>query len=44
MGCDNVNEIYRTNSNVFDMICDAFVFGYAQGIKSAKAEIRKAAK
>ena len=43
MGCDNVNEIYRTNSNVFDMICDAFVFGYAQGIKSAKAEIRKAA-
>lgn len=43
MGYENVREIYRINSNVCDMICDAFAFGYAQGIKAAKAETRKAA-
>lgn len=43
MGYENVREIYRINSNVCDMICDAFAFGYAQGIKAAKAEMRKAA-
>ncbi len=44
MGYENVTEIYRTNSSVCDMICDAFAFGYAQGIKAANAEMRKAAK
>ena len=44
MGYENVTEIYRTNSSVCDMIWDAFAFGYAQGIKAANAEMRKAAK
>lgn len=40
----NINEIYRTNSGEFDMICDAFTFGYAQGRNATLSEIRKAAK
>lgn len=30
--------------NTFNMICDAFAFGYAQGRKATKSELRKAAK
>lgn len=44
MGYENIKEIYRTNSGVCDMICDAFAFGYAQGRKATLSEIRKAAK
>lgn len=40
----NIDEIYRTNSGVSNMICDAFTFGYAQGRKATLSEIRKAAK
>ncbi len=42
--CSNLDEIYRTNSCEFNMIYDAFTFGYAQGRKATLSEIRKAAK
>lgn len=44
MSCNNINDIYHSNKNTFDMICDAFIFGYAQGTKATKSKLRKAAK
>lgn len=44
MAHNNVNDIYQNNKNEFDMICDAFTFGYAQGRKAMKSELRKVAK
>nr|DAE24667.1 MAG TPA: hypothetical protein [Siphoviridae sp. ctvFN21] len=44
MSHTNINEIYTNNTNLFDMLCDAFNFGYAQGRKATLSEIRKAAK
>lgn len=42
MSHTNINEIYNNNTNLFDMLCDAFNFGYAQGSKATKVEMRKA--
>lgn len=33
---DNVVAIKNNSNNYFDMICNAFVFGYAQGVKAQK--------
>ena len=44
MSCANLNDIYANNKSLFDMLCDAFNFGYAQGTKAAKAEMRKETK
>lgn len=38
----NVIEIYEDSSGIFDMISNSFRFGYLQGMKAAKAEMRKA--
>ncbi len=42
MRMSNVKEIYENSANSFDMICTSFRFGYLQGMKAAKAEMRKA--
>lgn len=36
-----VLEIANRNDNLFWTIADSFAFGYAQGMKAAKAEMRK---
>lgn len=38
----NIEDIYKNNTNVVEMIIDAFVFGYAQGSKAErKAQSKK---
>ena len=37
----NSNNIYRNSNNPFDMIINAFKFGYIQGFKAAKADNNK---
>ena len=41
MSFENVSEIYNTYGGNFEVICCSFKFGYLQGIKTAKAEMRK---
>lgn len=38
---ENIKDIYVASDNVFDLICNGFRFGYMQGMKVAKAELRK---
>lgn len=38
----NVNDLYASSANPFDLICNSFRFGYMQGTKAAKAEMKKA--
>ena len=33
---NDILEIKNSTNNKFDMICNAFVFGYAQGVKAQK--------
>lgn len=33
---ENIFNIKNISNNYFDMICNAFVFGYAQGVKAQK--------
>lgn len=37
----NMNEIYQSSSDAYDMICNGFRFGYMQGLKAAEARMRK---
>ena len=37
----NVDDIYRESDSTFDMILNGFNFGYMQGMKAARAEIKK---
>ena len=41
MTCENIREIYDTYGGSFDVICCSFRFGYLQGTKAAKAEMKK---
>lgn len=41
MSLDNINDIYYNSNNAFDMIVNAFKFGYVQGTKATKAYIKK---
>lgn len=41
MSVDNIAEIYEASNDSFEMICNGFKFGYMQGMKAAKAEMRK---
>lgn len=41
MSLDNLNDIYYNSDNAFEMICNAFKFGYVQGAKATKACIKK---
>lgn len=40
----NIMDIVYSSSGRFDLACNAFTFGYAQGMKAAKAEMKKAVK
>lgn len=37
----NIKQIEEENQNLFGVISDSFRFGYAQGMKAARAELRK---
>lgn len=37
---NNIDDIYRESNDIFDMIINGFRFGYMQGIKAAKAEMK----
>lgn len=37
----NFQEIKRNSKGIFDLIHNSFTFGYAQGMKAAKAEIQR---
>lgn len=39
--CENMREIRDTYGGSFDVICCSFRFGYLQGMKAAKAEMKK---
>lgn len=41
MSFENMREIYNTYGGNFEVICCSFRFGYLQGIKAAKAEMKK---
>lgn len=41
MSVENIDDIYKSSGDVFIMICNSFRFGYMQGMKAAKAEIKK---
>ena len=38
---NNIDDIYRKSDSTFDMILNGFNFGYMQGMKAARAEIKK---
>ena len=38
---NNMNDIYNASNDAFDYITNAFRFGFAQGMKAAKAETIK---
>lgn len=43
MRIDELDQIYKFSRNdMCECICNAFTFGYIQGMKAAKAEIKKA--
>lgn len=37
----NIQDIFDASNGSFDMICKGFNFGYMQGMKATKAELRK---
>lgn len=41
LNSNNIDDIYRNSNNPFDMIINAFKFGYVQGFKAAKADSNK---
>lgn len=40
MSYNNIMDICKNSTNTFDIISNAFRFGYAQGMKAAKAEAK----
>lgn len=41
MGHDTVMYIKNNSTSFFDLIVKGFYFGYAQGVKATKAEMRR---
>ena len=41
MTVNNVKEIHEVDGGSFDTICCSFRFGYLQGMKAAKAEMKR---
>lgn len=41
MSFGNIMEIYEKSDNPINMISTSFSFGYMQGMKAAKAEMKK---
>jgi len=44
MRFSHISTIYENSTGAFDMICKSFRFGYLQGMKAAKAEMKSTAK
>ncbi len=44
MTVNNVKEIHEVYGGSFDTICCSFRLGYLQGMKAAKAELKRGAK
>lgn len=38
---NNIRDIKKGSANLFDMIVNSFRFGYMQGMKAPRAEMRK---
>lgn len=38
---ENIDDICKTSRDAFSMICNSFRFGYMQGMKAARAEMKK---
>lgn len=41
MYSQNINDIKDGSENIFEMIVNGFRFGYMQGMKAARAEMKK---
>lgn len=41
MSIDHIKDIKEQSNNFFDLISNGFIFGYAQGMKAAKANMKK---
>ena len=41
LGSLDIQAIYKSSRNTYNMICDAFVLGYAQGVKATKSELKR---
>lgn len=41
MCTENVEDIRKASRDFCDLICNGFRFGYMQGMKAAKAEMKK---
>lgn len=37
---ENITDIKDASHDIYDLICNGFRFGYMQGLKAAKAEMR----
>lgn len=40
MCVENMDDIRRESNDSYDLICNGFRFGYMQGMKAAKAEMK----
>ncbi len=38
---ENIKDIFESSNNVYDLICNGFIFGYMQGMKAVKAELKR---
>lgn len=41
MCIENIYDIYKASADCTDLICNGFKFGYIQGMKAAKAEMKR---
>lgn len=41
MCADNIDDIMAASRDFYDLICNGFRFGYMQGMKAARAEMKK---
>ena len=41
MYAENIRDILNNSRDNFELICNGFRFGYLQGMKAAKAEMKK---
>ena len=39
LGHIDIQAIYKNSESTFNMVCNAFMFGYAQGVKATKSEL-----
>lgn len=41
MNADNIKDIIKVSLDDYDLVCNGFRLGYAQGLKAARAEMKK---